>query len=158
MLSKWAPLKDELSESERQLASDVLCFLVERQTRERLDVFKFNLDIVKLIIEAWKRVLKVPTKVVSDYIVSEEKCIIGIHLTSVFLVNRLKVWNDNEEDTFLELLLNRLHSSNKAIFKPCGETVGLFLQYFDGDDYCTKVDRVMKKISDFDKYILSLEG
>lgn len=150
-------MKADLTETERKLASDLLCFLIEKLSIERLDVFKYNLDIIKLIVEAWKSVLKVPTHVVTSYIASNDKCVIGIHLASVFLVNNLKVWNDNGIESFIDLLIKKLNSNSKAVTKPCAETIGLFLKNVDNETYTSKVDGYLKKAKESD-YILFLKG
>lgn len=157
ILSKWAPLNEDLSEKERILASELLRFLTERLSVERTEVFKYNLDNIKLIVEAWKSVLKVPTQMITNYIASKEKCVIGIHLTSIFLVNKLEVWNNNEKEHFLDLLLSKLSYKSKAVIKPCAETIGLLIKYLDDEIYTSKVDGYLKKV-DYGDYLVCLQG
>lgn len=157
ILSKWGPQKFELSEKECDLASKMLNFLIEKPNKERPDVFKWYLDIIKLIVESWKSVLKVPTNTIKHYIESDGKFDIGIQLTSIFLVNKMEAWIQNDSETFLELLLKKLKKTTKSLMKPCAETIGLFLRYFDNPEYTLKVDRHMQKVEISD-YILCLEG
>lgn len=135
----------------------MLNFLIGKLNRDRSDVFKYFLDIIKLIAEAWKSVLKVPTNVIKQYIQSDGKCDIGIHLTSIFLVNRMGEWIQNESESFLDILLQRLKKATKSVMKPCAETIGLFLKYFDNPEYVLKVDKHMQKV-EMSNYVQCLEG
>lgn len=148
----------DISEKECEIASELLKFIIEKLNRERPSVFKYHLDIIKLIVESWQSIILIPYKLISNYIASDEKCEVGIQLASIFLVNRLKLWKDDLPGSFLEILLKRLHSDSKAIYRPCAETVGLFLQFLDCTEYSNEVDKYIKNIQDFEKYILCLEG
>lgn len=157
MLSRWAHLKSELSEKECKLASDMLYFFIKNLNTDRVDVFKYNLDVIKLMVEAWKSFIKVPNRLIYEYIASDVKCAVGIHLTSIFLVNKMEVWNENESKKFLQLLMKKLYVKSNDTVKICSETIGLFLKYFDDPEYTSEVDTCVKKVPS-DKYILCIEG
>ncbi|KAJ8958549.1 hypothetical protein NQ314_006388 [Rhamnusium bicolor] len=158
ILAKWASNTVNLNERECQLASDMLYFLISNLKYERLDVFKYNLDLIKLIVESWKNYIKVPAADIFQLISTENKCEIGIHLTSIFLVNNLAPWQDVKIDGFISLLLKRMDTSRKSVYRPCAETVGLALKYLKKDQYSEKINTYLKKISDFTKYVNCLEG
>ncbi|KAG5877906.1 hypothetical protein JTB14_011622 [Gonioctena quinquepunctata] len=158
ILSKWSTLLSDLSENEKLLATELIDFLLKNLTRERLDVFKFNLDILKMIVESWKTFLEVPTSKVLGLISSDSSWEIGIHVSSVLLANHLSPWEEGSESSFLDLLLKRLGSDSKSAYKPCSETIGLMLHILNDGRYTETVDSSLKKISDCEKYVLCLEG
>lgn len=146
-----------MSEKECKLASEILHFFIKGLTIDRVDVLKYNLDVIKLIVEAWKSFITVPNCLISEYIELETKCAVGIHLTSIFLVNKMEVWNKNESKTFLRLLVKKLNAKSNDIVKICSETIGLFLKYFDDPEYILEVDTFVKNVPSC-KYILCIEG
>ncbi|XP_023014378.2 DNA-dependent protein kinase catalytic subunit [Leptinotarsa decemlineata] len=158
ILSQWASRVTNLSEKEKLLGTKMLDFLIKNLTKERQDVFKYNLDILKMIVESWKDYLTVPTSSLVDLISSEGTAEVGIHVSSVLLVNDLKPWEEGEERDFLNLLLRRMKSPSKSTYRPCAETVGLMLRILNDDQYNEVVDSSLKAISNMEHYVLCLEG
>ncbi|CAH1171231.1 unnamed protein product [Phaedon cochleariae] len=159
ILSKWASTLTILSEKEAETASDLLKFLIENLKRERIDIFKYNLDITKMIVEAWKNHLAVPTSTILGVLSSDDTSEIGVNVTSILLVNGLNCWEEGREMAFLELLLSKMKSAKKEVFRPAAETVGLMLHILNGDQFTLTVDVGLKRVNqEYEKYVLCLEG
>ncbi|KAJ8918257.1 hypothetical protein NQ315_014127 [Exocentrus adspersus] len=154
ILSKWSSNIVQPSDRECKLANEMLLFLISNLSNERTDVFKYNLDLIKLIVESWKNYIEVPKTKLFEILTSETNCDVGIHLTSVFLVNNLEPWEESEQ--FITVLVKRMTTSKKTTYKPCAETIGLMLKYLNGM-YSERIDTCLKSLGD-DKYIYCLEG
>lgn len=156
-MAKWSSNIVKLGERESKLASEMLLYLITNLNNERKEIFKFHLDLVKLMVESWKSYIEVPTIKLFEIMSSANKCVIGIHLASIFLVNKLEPWQDNQMEGFITVLLKILNSSDKYIYRSCAETIGLMLKHLNGL-YAKKVDIHLKAIRDFNKYVYCLEG
>lgn len=155
-MAKWSSSIVKLSERESKLATEMLLYLISNLNNERTDIFKYNLDLIKLIVESWKNYIEVPNTKLFEILSSENKCEIGIHLASIFLVNKLEPWQNNQMETFITLLLKILNSSKRSTYRSCAETIGLMLKHLNGL-YAEKVDTHLKS-ADFNKYVYCLEG
>lgn len=124
---------------------------------DRRDIFKFNLDIIKLIVESWGALIDIPREVIYELMKTDNTSEAGLQLASIFLINDLKLWDHNEDAAFFELLMLKLKCSNKSVYRPCSEIMGLFVKHLNGE-YLECVNSYLKNVTEFDKYLACLEG
>ncbi|CAG9832446.1 unnamed protein product [Diabrotica balteata] len=158
IISKWASMIPKLSDQEAVLASKLLEFLIKNLERDRQDVFKYNIELLKLIVEAWKKHLRVPTQIIEDFFSTEETSEIGIYVSSVLLVNGLEPWERGEEHRFLALMLKPLNSATRRIYRACAETLGPMMNVLKAEEYVERVSDVLKGMWPIDKYVACMEG
>ncbi|XP_066140487.1 DNA-dependent protein kinase catalytic subunit-like [Euwallacea fornicatus] len=165
ILATWS--KDvQPNEKEANLASNFLEHVVKILTNDRQDSFKYNLDLVKLLVENWKDFVQVPY----DTLFSKLNCDInsrpievGIHLISIFLANSVLPCDNSKIDSFWNVLVNILSSDVLTIYKPCAETIGLMLRYFKQNEmtqesFSLGLKKVLLSFHDINKYAKCLEG
>ncbi|XP_056648968.1 DNA-dependent protein kinase catalytic subunit-like isoform X1 [Diorhabda sublineata] len=158
IISQWASEIANLSDNESRLASNLLDFFVKNLEKDRQDVFKYNLELLKLIVESWKQYLAVPTGTIREMFDSERRSEIAVYVASVFLVNGLRPWSIGREREFLDLMLRKLNCNTRHIYRACAETLGSLLSVLDSPEYVEKVDGVLGKMADLEKYVVCLEG
>ncbi|XP_030758783.1 DNA-dependent protein kinase catalytic subunit-like [Sitophilus oryzae] len=152
-----------LSDTESELATKVLEFLVEKLTNERQDAFKYNLDLIKLLVENWKGSFELPFDALSKKLDFDDRRVeVGLHLISIFLVNNYLPFKLSDLKIFWGKLLNILSKTFASTFKPCAEVLGLILKYLDahGEDVTSLCTRLSKRIfayEDNNKYVGCLE-
>lgn len=147
------------------LASNLFVFLVENLCNERSDVFKYHLDLIRLLVESWKTSFAVPYDSIYsklDVDPLSRKVEVGVHLTSIFLANKIFPWRENSTD-FCKLLFNIIMKSNiKSTYKPCAETLGLLLHSTSREANFDKINKnlfvLLSKLKDPEKYALVLEA
>ncbi|XP_044259527.1 DNA-dependent protein kinase catalytic subunit-like [Tribolium madens] len=163
ILAAWCTEITLETQSEIQLASALIAFLINNLKNERQDVFKYHLQLIRLLVEAWKSSIEVPYDLIYSKLRIEptSKAVeIGIHVSSIFLANKILPWKENSTE-FCKTLFNIIRNTKlKTIYKPCAETLGLILHETSHDlpKLCGNVHALLKKISEPDKYALILEG
>lgn len=157
MLSKCATVSKSLGDREQELLSELLHFVIEEIPTERRDVFKYNLDIIKLIVESWKSFIKVPTELITKLLNSENKNELGVQVSSVFLANHLAPWEEGKQQQFLTALIMKFNSSKKILYRTCAEAAGIALKFLNDNQSIAQVDKCLINL-DRDKYIGCLEG
>lgn len=151
------------------LASALLNFLFVNSYNDRRDMYKSNLELTKLFIEAWKDYLEVPFKTLYCQITLppvSKKLHAGVHLTAILLANKLVPWERDEIKNFLKALCKVLQSDQRTIYQPAAEVIGMALQlvkdhaeygqYFN--KFFTLVQSTLKKCNNDDKFAYCLEG
>ncbi|XP_050298315.1 DNA-dependent protein kinase catalytic subunit-like isoform X2 [Anthonomus grandis grandis] len=133
ILASWTSLVTP-TEKEIELASNLLNHMTKTLTNERREMFKYNLDLIKLFVENWRSV-EVPYASLGERFKIDSEVEVGIHLASIFLVNGHLPCKESDINTFWSKLTKVLSSSDKpSIYKPCAETTGLMLKYLKEND------------------------
>jgi DNA-dependent protein kinase catalytic subunit len=165
ILTSWSVDVVPNTAAERQLASELIVFLISNLNNERQDIFKYHLELIRLLIEAWKTSVVVPHDLIYSKLNVEptsRKVEIGIHLSSIFLANKITPWKDNWTEFCKTLFSIVMKSKHRSTYKPCAETIGLLLRHASNEPSFSKVfgnvQVLLKKINDPDKYALVLEA
>lgn len=77
------------NESQAILASNFLDHVIKVLTNDRNDFFKYNLDLIKPIVENWKKFITVPFNTISEKLNCDRgnrQIEVGIHVAAIFLV------------------------------------------------------------------------
>ncbi|KAK4317884.1 hypothetical protein Pmani_011063 [Petrolisthes manimaculis] len=120
----------------RNMVARVMRFLCSHTPHNRADVYKYNLDVFRCVVERWKNVITVPYQVI--YALLEVKdganreVEAGLQLLGVILVNGLPPFSPDSTalKTKCETLLVRLLGSHAAsTYGAAAEVVGLFLKF-----------------------------
>lgn len=117
------------------LASELLKFLFVNGYNDRRDMYKSNLELTKLFIEAWKDNLKVPYETLLSQIKlppTSKKLHAGVHLTAIVLANKLIPWEKHEIKNFLTALCKIVESEHRSVYQPAAEVVGMSLHLING--------------------------
>lgn len=136
--------------------------MIDSINNDRQDIFKYQLELIKLITESWKNCLQIPHDLLYTKLninVQSKKIEVGIQLCSIFLVNNLPPWRgDNFKDICKKLCTVVCESNQRTTYRAAAETLGLVLKYLKGtsQDHFQKVLNnlhiLLKNIKDFDKY------
>ncbi|XP_066255512.1 DNA-dependent protein kinase catalytic subunit-like [Euwallacea similis] len=165
ILATWS--KDvQPNEKEANLASNFLEQVIIILTNDRQDSFKYNLDLVKLLVENWKDFVQVPYDTLFSKLncdINSRQIEVGIHLISIFLANSVLPCNNSNIDSFWGGLVHILSSTVSTIYKPCAETIGLMLKYFKRNEmkqesFSSGLKKVLLNFHDVNKYAKCLEG
>lgn len=169
MITNWTNTVAPTAEH-RTLASDLLKFLFVNSYNDRRDMYKSNLELTKLFIEAWKENLEVPYETLYTQIklpLTSKKLHNGVHLTAVVLANKLIPWEKHEIRNFLTALCKILESEHRSVYQPAAEVVGISLQFINGNSeyivffskFVSLVHRTLQnKCHTDDKFSYCLEG
>ncbi|KAJ3652171.1 hypothetical protein Zmor_018159 [Zophobas morio] len=142
ILAAWSTNVVPQTAQEVQLASDLITFLINHLNNERQDMFKYHLDLIRLLIEAWKSSITVNYDLLYSKLNVDPKSKtveVGIHLFSIFLANKIFPW-ENKTTEFCETVFNIILKNNyKRTYKPCCEIIGLLLRLKNKDAALSKV-------------------
>nr|XP_054763504.1 DNA-dependent protein kinase catalytic subunit-like [Lytechinus pictus] len=127
-----------------RLASGVLRFLMENSYHERKSVMKNNLEVIKTLVECWKGVITVPTRVIyeklQDRSPDKKDSAVGIHLLAVILANKLQPLSptcDVDPDRFYSALASNIDNKNKAVHGAAAEVIGMAMKQMAETDQIT---------------------
>lgn len=127
MLVTWS--QNIILEDIKEPASQLVQFLMEHAHNDRHDMLKYNMEIVKTAVEAWKGVIVVPHDVLRNKIIPESKQqLAGINLISIIVANNLVPWTDDNVNDLMKDLVDIVQKKNeKVLYRPAAEVVGMFL-------------------------------
>uniref|UniRef100_A0A0P4W3R0 non-specific serine/threonine protein kinase n=1 Tax=Scylla olivacea TaxID=85551 RepID=A0A0P4W3R0_SCYOL len=120
----------------RNMVSRVLRFLCSNTPHNRADVFRYNIDAVKSVVECWRAVLTVPYAIiyslmeVSDGRNKEQEA--GLNLLGIMLANGLAPYTEDsvaEKTKCEKILLKLLEAHYASIYGAAAEVVGLVLKF-----------------------------
>lgn len=158
IISRWSTEIPILSAPEADLASKLLEHFIKNLEKDRQDVFKYNIELLKLIVESWKTHLAPPVSAIFEMLSDDKTAEIAIYVSSVLLVNSLQVWQRGSEHEFLNLMLAQLNSQKRSVYRGCAETLGPLLKNLKADEFVDSVNLKLNGIMDFEKYVVCLEG
>ncbi|KAH1016070.1 hypothetical protein HUJ04_007350, partial [Dendroctonus ponderosae] len=164
ILASWTSLNPP-NERVANMASQFLENVITCLTNHTQNVFKYNLDLVRLIVENWKEFIRVPYKTLQnklEFDIDNRENEVGVHLSSIFLVNHILPCAVEDINIFWAKMVRLLGSSVSTIYKPCSETLGLMLQYsklqaIDVKPFCVEINKTLLGFN-IDKYAHCLEG
>ncbi|XP_050692200.1 DNA-dependent protein kinase catalytic subunit-like isoform X2 [Eriocheir sinensis] len=120
----------------RATASKVLEFLCSNTPHNRADVFKYNIDVVRSVVECWKTLITVPYGVIYSFMEVKDgrqrEQEASLHLLGIMLANNIAPYTEGcqAEKTRCEKLLLRLLDAHYAsVYGAAAEVVGLVLKY-----------------------------
>ncbi|XP_060523292.1 DNA-dependent protein kinase catalytic subunit-like isoform X2 [Cylas formicarius] len=163
-VATWSSHLGPYDDKRAELCSRMLAFAVGHLNNERRDVFKYHVELIKLVVENWKDRLRGRCPSLSARLgcaTCDRKAEIGIHLASVFLANGLcpdaaELWAQ---------LTRLLNSDLSSVYKPCAETLGLLLDYVRKElpqleeSYRDQLSRILLKPDlDINKYAYCVEA
>ncbi|XP_066992546.2 DNA-dependent protein kinase catalytic subunit [Anabrus simplex] len=122
------------TETEKLVASQVVNFLMTNAGHSRRDIFKYNLELIKSVVEVWKCCVNFPHQFIVDQLNAKgntRMIELGIQLTGILLANNVAPWSYSGKERFLILLSSNLDHNDRLIFKPCSEVVGMALKFLD---------------------------
>ncbi|KAL3276778.1 hypothetical protein HHI36_012145 [Cryptolaemus montrouzieri] len=165
MLANWSDKAVPEDENEKDLATKLIKFLFEKLSIDRKDVFKYNLELIRVLLQAWKGNILIPNDFLQRIEISADfSKEIEIHLSSLLLINDIFVFDNGNESLFLKFLTMQLNSSKRSCYIPCSETLGLLLKKWDAKGvittYSNTVEPALRKIwdSDTEKGSYIMEG
>ncbi|XP_072042849.1 DNA-dependent protein kinase catalytic subunit-like [Amphiura filiformis] len=128
----WSPVAIP---QERRLANKVLEFLMAHCHHETRKILRNNLDMVKTMVECWKPIVEVPSKVIYNSMIpkygDKKDSAVGVQLLGVILANKLHPINPNsdvEEGRFYATLCANLTNRYKIVHAAAGEVVGMAMK------------------------------
>ncbi|XP_072167838.1 DNA-dependent protein kinase catalytic subunit-like [Diadema setosum] len=126
---------------DQRLASRVLEFLMLHCHHESRAIMKNNLEVIKTLVECWRTVIQVPTRVIYDSLQDQtqdrKNSAIGIQLLGVILANKLHPLSqscDVDEDRFYSVLASNLGNKYKAVHAAAAEVIGMAMKQMAEND------------------------
>lgn len=115
-------------------ASDLVLFVMQNSYHERSNIFKYNMELIKLIFETWKNHIEIPYDFI-DKTLKENKenkgNHLGVHLMAIALANGVAPWQANTFAKVLkdlcETMINKKQS--QLVYNQCSEVVGMALAF-----------------------------
>ncbi|KAK4881292.1 hypothetical protein RN001_004611 [Aquatica leii] len=168
MLTSWSSIA--LPSEDKTLASSLLKFLMCNCDNDVKNIFKYNLELIKLLLETWKTCVEIPYDFVYAKLQLSEKSQkldVGVHLAATILANNIAPWSENELKNFLMVLSKILKNSHVSVYQPCSEVLGMALNFISQDatsyrhlekfkEYLHK--QLEKLSSDDNKFAYCLQG
>ncbi|XP_071521265.1 DNA-dependent protein kinase catalytic subunit-like [Panulirus ornatus] len=141
----------------RNMAARVLRFLCINTPHTRADIFKYNLDVVRSVVECWKNVLTVPYPIIYSLLEvkdgTKREVETGLQLLGIILANGVAPYtvdSETEKARCESLLVKLLGGHYASVYGAASEVVGLLLSFLstqeDGGGKSTLEDIVVKKI------------
>lgn len=116
------------------------------------------------MIESWKSFLPTPFDLILKSLnvdIRSKTIAIGIHLTSIILVNKLNLSNEQIEILF-DKLCNVLKSTSRQNYRSSAETLGILLNYLQEENrdipYAATLSTILKEMNDKDQQVSCLNG
>lgn len=134
MLASWSEVA--IPTEDNELASKLLKFLMENADNDHRAIFKYNLENIKLVLEVWKPCLTIPYELLQQKLKLDpksQKLDVGIHLVATLLANNVAPWRKNEVKDFLMTLTKLMKNTQRAVYQPCAEVLGMSLKYMNAD-------------------------
>lgn len=108
-------------------------------------IYKYNLNIIKMMVQAWQQCLKVPDNLRLITINAPKA---AIHLILICLVNNMHVEIISRNDIleFLQNVIENWREDEEMVLQSC-EALGILLKYFKNDlNYSTKLHDIDEKL------------
>lgn len=136
MLIQWNVEYKPESAEEKRLMSEAVKYLLESCHNDNSDVVKLNLEIVRLVVVAWKEVLSVAVPLPYDLInpPANGSAFCGLQLIAIFLTNDLPLWTQATKHAYIEALVSHLHSDCNKTYKTAAQVIGYFLSLEEGSN------------------------
>ncbi|XP_054282242.1 DNA-dependent protein kinase catalytic subunit-like isoform X2 [Macrosteles quadrilineatus] len=145
MFYNWRAVAVPDSRIEDELkASEFLRILVMRSDNEQGIIARYNVEVVRIVVTMWKRIVQVPYQELLDLLrpsVSEDATSttgravvdVGISLADVFIVNNILPFNQTGKTTYYEYLLVHHQRADKKVYEPCATVIGRILSVLSKD-------------------------
>lgn len=115
--------------------NNLITYLITHSHNDRTDMLKSNLEIIKSCMEMWKHVIDIPHEKLYNILCSNNMKLLGVHLVGIILANGLIPWTNDNVKKFNKTLVNNLQKeTQKAIFKPTAEVLGMILNKMNLDE------------------------
>lgn len=154
MIISWSEIYRPSTYDEINLSSAVLKFLMKNAFHDEREIFKFNLELIKNVVELWKDIINIPIQLLYDSLTVriEKERICGIQLNAIVLANGLVPWTDVTKVKFLSAIFNCLNSEESLIYRPAAQLIGMCLIHLNeelDDENCflelnTKLELIRK--------------
>ncbi|XP_045466048.1 DNA-dependent protein kinase catalytic subunit-like isoform X2 [Harmonia axyridis] len=130
MLANWSEKSLPQDGFEEDLATKVIQFLFEKLPSERRDIFKYNLELIRILMGAWKNIIHISDSYIASLFTSmeTEETDKEVNLISLLLINDLFLFEKTIVEKLLISVEKKLSSSKKSAFMPCSELLGIFLK------------------------------
>ncbi|KAK5649276.1 hypothetical protein RI129_000305 [Pyrocoelia pectoralis] len=169
MLTSWSSIALPTVE-DVELTSGLLTFLMGNCDNDVRSIFKYNLELVRLIIETWKNCTEIPYDVVYEKLQlpeNSQKLDVGVHLAATILANNIAPWRTTALKDFLMTLCKILKNKHRTVYQPCSEVLGMSLNFVSQDENCRLTFERFKEYlhkclaklsSDDDKFAYCIQG
>ncbi|XP_042208389.1 DNA-dependent protein kinase catalytic subunit-like [Homarus americanus] len=141
----------------RNMVARAMSFLCSNTPHNRADVFKYNLDVVRSVMECWKEVLTVPYPIIYSLLGVKDganrEVEAGLQLLGIVLAIGVAPYNVDsqvEKARCENLLVKLLGSRFASAYGTASEVLGLVFKFMDtqenGSDDVTLEDNVVQKV------------
>jgi DNA-dependent protein kinase catalytic subunit len=151
MLLSWNDVYVPARPDDKSYASSVLAFLMLHAHHEQKDIFKLNLELIKVYMELWKDVVILPAQLLYDSLSKSTRPdsrdnVCGIQLNSIVLANGLMPWTHQTRDMFLRAVLMCLANEYVLVHQPAAELMGMCLQRVTAEEAELTVQQVEERL------------
>ncbi|XP_050441863.1 DNA-dependent protein kinase catalytic subunit-like isoform X2 [Adelges cooleyi] len=135
MLVSWKTSAIPSTNEEKNLAKKLLCFLLSVSKTEVKNVFKHNIELIKLLVENWKQSLEMEYDVLLHLIKPDttnniwSEC--GLHLVGIITANGILPFSIHNNKIFFNILLDNLKNNYPGIYVTSSELLGMILKIVD---------------------------
>lgn len=156
LLATWSASNPSVS-IERNKANKVFEYLLKHCYSPQRAVFKYHLELIKSVLDVWKRFIDPPHSLLEDMLKHHDKRV-GINLTAIMLFYNLTPWTTHSKNLFLNTLARNLQDSTKEVFKASSETLGLSLKYLsqESDNQLSHEDETF--VAQLSEYLKSVHS
>ncbi|ROT76685.1 putative DNA-dependent protein kinase catalytic subunit-like [Penaeus vannamei] len=141
----------------RNIVGRVLRYLCMNTPQTRADIFKYNLDVVRSVVECWKSLLTVPYTVIYSLMEvkdgAEREVEAGLQLLGIILANGLPPYtvdSETEKKRCESLVIRLLGAHYASVYGAAAEVMGLILKYTSQKDGSVEAleDAVVKRVTE----------
>lgn len=149
MMTKWKCIPERLEC--KKILTDLIISVIDKSPMFQREVLKYNLEVIKLMVETWRDGLLKPCfafvskrlyeclENVNNLQAHYEKVYLYVQTCGILLTNKIPPWTEGSEEKFFRLISEYFSENNKS-YERCAEVCGLALNYLEK----TRSERVKK--------------
>ncbi|XP_047361003.1 DNA-dependent protein kinase catalytic subunit-like isoform X1 [Vespa velutina] len=122
--------------------------LISDDKNTRRAIYKYNVNIIRMMVKVWQPCLKVPTNL-NEIMINTPKA--AIHLILICLANNMHAEIIYRDDIleFLQKIVENWQTDEEMILQSC-EALGIIFKFFKSDvNYSTKLHDIAEKLRSF---------
>ncbi|XP_075235509.1 DNA-dependent protein kinase catalytic subunit-like [Lycorma delicatula] len=134
MIVSWANIAGKPENSED--ISNLLSFLFNKTPSDRKDLFKYNVEILRDVVEVWKCYIQVPHDDIFDKLSSGNKYDVeaAIEMTAILLFHDIQPFSESNKESFFEYLFKHILESETG--NRSAEVIGLLFKFLTKNGTC----------------------
>jgi DNA-dependent protein kinase catalytic subunit len=148
MLISWSANYIPSDMQEKNDAGKLFNFLLANAYHDRSEIFKLNLELLKKLIESWRKFLedKISFATLTDLLEQRDKLSFGLQLNAVVLSNEIAPWENKDHcQRYVDLIMKAFRSDAETkLYKASAQLLGMCLNLISKDETIAEVMKTVE--------------